>query len=165
ENRAPWAHIAQAILAKHTQKAPIVHPAAREDPFLQTWKPAITKLPAHLKRILKVARKYNLQWETIANNPEVTRLLPIWFHLGANEQLNKLNNSYYAECLQERHKVCTFKEMEMVSIRSSPLHHQNRDCKCAHCELDRSNLGCQKPYKCRKLVKDILKCIKPKWDP
>ncbi|KAG1860933.1 hypothetical protein F4604DRAFT_1588080, partial [Suillus subluteus] len=60
ENRAPWAHFAQAILAKHAQKAPIVHPAVRSDPFLQTWKPAITKLPLHLKRILKVTKKYNL---------------------------------------------------------------------------------------------------------
>ncbi|KAG1860932.1 hypothetical protein F4604DRAFT_1517677, partial [Suillus subluteus] len=96
---------------------------------------------------------------------EITRLLPIWFHLGAEERLNKLNNYYYAECLRERHKVRTLGEMEAISSRSSLLHRQNKDCICTYCESDRSNLGCKKPYKCKKLAKDILKCIKPKWDP
>ncbi|KAG1852192.1 hypothetical protein F4604DRAFT_1592122, partial [Suillus subluteus] len=55
--------------------------------------------------------------------------------------------------------------MEAVAVRPSTVQRQKRECQCIHCKLDRSDLGCQKPYKCQKLMKDILKCVKPKWDP
>ncbi|KAG1872259.1 hypothetical protein F4604DRAFT_1768284 [Suillus subluteus] len=71
-----------------------------------------------------------------------------WFHIGATNDLNKLNNSFYhyANCLRENHR-------------------KNKNCSCEHCISDRTSLGCAKPFKCKKLAEEILKCIQPKWHP
>lgn len=79
--RPLWTYFARVLSANAAQHSPIVRPEACINSFLQTWAPSQKKLPTHLKRILKAAKKYNLKWDSISIKPEVARLLPVWFHL------------------------------------------------------------------------------------
>lgn len=132
--------------------------------FLQTWAPAQKNLPTHLRWILKAAKKYNLRWDAISIKPEIARKLPVWFHLGASSDLNKLNNHLYANCLRQVHKVYTVGQLEELARRHDPEHKKKKECPCRHCSLDRSK-QCKKPFKCMQLAKEILTCILPKWNP
>lgn len=113
EKRPPWAHFAHALIAKQAQKTPVVHPDARMDIFLQTWKPIMKNLPPAIQRILKTAKKYRVRWAANVIPPEVARQLPAWFHIGALDELNKWNNYYYANCLN-------IKENETVPVHHAP---------------------------------------------
>ncbi|KAG1789813.1 uncharacterized protein HD556DRAFT_1213730, partial [Suillus plorans] len=95
---------------------------------------------------------------------EIARKLPVWFHLGASSDLNKLNNHLYANCLRQVHKVYTVGQLENLARRQDPDHKKNKECPCSHCSLDRS-IQCKKPFKCMQLMKRILTCILPKWNP
>lgn len=165
ETRPLWAGFAHAILAKAAQNSPVVKLSAKINPFLQTWSPSKKKLSSHLQRITKAADKYRVRWEAININPDVSRQLPIWFHIGASENLKKLNNHLYASCLREKHHVTSVGQMELIATRNLPSHRQNKNCPCAHCSQDRTLVKCEKPYKCTKLARDILQCILPKWHP
>jgi hypothetical protein len=162
--RPQWAFFAHALIAKAAQSSPIVRPEAKINTFLQTWDPSPKRLPTHLKRIFKTAKKYNLRWEAISVEPEVARQLPIWFHLGASDNIKKLNNHLYANCLRDNHKVRSVGELETLTRRQDPLHRKHKECPCHHCALDRTIL-CKKPFKCQQLAKDLLTCILPKWNP
>ncbi|KAG1873501.1 hypothetical protein C8R48DRAFT_593872 [Suillus tomentosus] len=129
------------------------------------WSPSKKKLSSHLKRITQAADKYKVRWEAININPDITRQLPIWFHIGASEDLRKLNNHLYASCLREKHHAISVGQMEAIATRNLPTHRQNKNCPCAHCSQDRTQAKCDKPFKCTKLARDILQCILPKWHP
>ncbi|KAG1859326.1 hypothetical protein DFJ58DRAFT_658397, partial [Suillus subalutaceus] len=91
--------------------------------------------------------------------------LPIWFHIGASDNLKKYNNHIYAMCLREKHHITSVGQLENITLRHSPHHRQNKNCPCEHCTEDRMMLNCSKPFKCAKLAKDILECLLPKWHP
>lgn len=106
-----------------------------------------------------------MRWEAITIDPSVARQLPVWFHIGASDDLKKLNNHIYASCLREKHLVTSVEHIETIANRDAPLHRQNKTCTCDHCSLDRAQYLCDKPYKCAKLAKDIFRSILPKWHP
>ncbi|KAG2336832.1 hypothetical protein BDR05DRAFT_896215, partial [Suillus weaverae] len=76
-----WASFAQALLARHGQQSLVIKEKAKVHPFLQTWSPTLKKLPLNLKRILRVAKKHNLQWEILIAPTQVMSQLPAWFHI------------------------------------------------------------------------------------
>lgn len=162
--RPPWAFFAHAIIAKAAQNAPVVRPNAKMNSFLQTWGPSHKRLPNHLKHIFKAAKKYNVRWEAISIDPEIVHQLPIWFHLGASDDVKKLNNHLYASCLRDNHKVRSVSDMESLICRQDPSHRKHKDCSCNSCISNRL-IHCKKPFKCALLAKDLLTCILPKWNP
>ncbi|KAG1879900.1 hypothetical protein F4604DRAFT_1490720, partial [Suillus subluteus] len=91
--------------------------------------------------------------------------LPVWFHIGASEELNKMNNCYYAACLRENHNTTLVQHMSEIVNRNDPTHRKRKECTCSSCSDDRNNLNCAKPFKCAQLARDIMKCILPKWNP
>ncbi|KAG1839349.1 hypothetical protein F4604DRAFT_1599718 [Suillus subluteus] len=129
------------------------------------WSPVLKKLPLNLKRILKVARKHNLRWEILMVSAQITNQLPAWFHIGASEELNKLNNCYYAACLRENHEVTSVQHISDIANRNDLTHRKHIECSCNFCSEDRNNLKCAKPFKCAQLAKDMMECILPKWNP
>ncbi|KAG1859489.1 hypothetical protein C8R48DRAFT_565965, partial [Suillus tomentosus] len=160
-----WASFAHTLIAKCAQNSPVVKPEARINTFLQSWSPSTKGLPPLLQRMMKTARKYNIHWETISVNSNVVRQIPAWFHIGATKQLNKLNNCFYAQCLRENHLTITISQIESIAMRQNPSHRKNKNCSCTHCASDRISLGCAKPFKCKELAVEIMKCIQPKWHP
>lgn len=165
KERPQWALFAHDLLVKVAQTSPVVKPEAKTNTFLQTWSPSHNKPSAHLKCIIKTAKKYNVCWEAISIDPNIAKQLPAWFHIGTLHELNKLNNHLYATCLREKHRITSVGQIETIASRNSPLHRQNKNCLCIHCMQDRTISNCDKPFKCAKLAKDILKCILPKWCP
>ncbi|KAG1853363.1 hypothetical protein F4604DRAFT_1591636 [Suillus subluteus] len=61
KERPQWTFFAYNLIAKAAQTSPVVKPQARISPFTQTWSLSIKKLPPHLSRILKTAKKYNVR--------------------------------------------------------------------------------------------------------
>lgn len=162
--RAPWTFFAHALIAKAARSSPVAKPEAKINTFLQTWEPSYKKLPTHLKRILKTAKKFNVRWEAISIAPEIARQLPIWFHLGASNDIKKLNNTPSANCLRINHDVRYVQDLEVVIRRSDPNHRTHHECPCAHCTRDRAR-RCRNPIKCIKVANELLTCVQPKWNP
>ncbi|KAG1763208.1 hypothetical protein EV702DRAFT_1051930 [Suillus placidus] len=122
--------------AKAAQHSPIVKPNAKINSFLQSWSPSQKKLPSHLRRIVQTAKKYTIRWEAITINPSIARQLPVWFHIGASDDLNKLNNHLYATCLRDKHLATSVGHIETITTRNSPSHRQNKNCTCTNCSKD-----------------------------
>ncbi|KAJ8592574.1 hypothetical protein M405DRAFT_692869, partial [Rhizopogon salebrosus TDB-379] len=164
-SRPCWAPFAHAILAKHARHAPVVHPDARINTFLQSWSPTVKKLPPHLKRMLRAAKKYSLQWTAPLIPKDLAQQLPIWFHIGATSELNRLNNFYYAACLRDNHRISTVGQMEQAAASNDPQHRKQKECPCTKCEYGRTHYGCQKPFKCQETAQKVISCLPEKWYP
>jgi hypothetical protein len=160
----PWTYFANALLAKHVRSNPKVNTKAQYNYFLQSWECTQRHLPLGLQRIMKVKKKYNAQIEALAIPQDVKDNMPIWFHMAGSKDLNILNNHYYSACLRENHDVQTVGQMNAFITKFTPQHRQRKECMCSECITDRAR-GCKKPFECRKLAKNILKCIPPKWHP
>ncbi|KAJ7672362.1 hypothetical protein DFH06DRAFT_979796, partial [Mycena polygramma] len=106
-DRPVWAYFADRIYAKHVPISPVVEQKSRINPFMQTWSPIIAKLPKCLKSLYKAADAFGLKLDALAVDKPIKCELPIWFHIGANQDLKKLNNSTHAKCLRNIHKVTT----------------------------------------------------------
>ena len=164
--RPTWVSFANAILAHFASKSPITPNNTRINFFLQTWNVYVTKLPAHLRRILKVARTFNLTLDSTAFHPDLLRSAPIWFHAGATQALNRLNNHHDARCLRNHHKVSSVGDV--VALAESLLnaeHRQSNFCQCPTCAHIRTTYECLQPAKCIDFAKDLLHCLPAKWLP
>ena len=105
--RPTWTFFAHALFNHFAQKSPIVHEEARVNVFAQTWTPRVCSLPQSLQRIIKAARKYNLNLEALFYAEDTLDSFPVWFHIGADEIISKQNNTQVANCLCTCHKVTT----------------------------------------------------------
>lgn len=165
-DRPQWAYFADAIIAKQVQPSPVVKPAAQKNIFTQTWKPIVKHLPKNLKNMLKTAKKFGVRLEATVVSKDLMRQMPVWFHIGANQDLNRLNNYYYANCLRDKHKVTTIGDIETIVIQDfSPEHQEASNCACPYCTANRAQNKCENPSKCHKTATQILQCIAPKWNP
>ena len=126
----------------------------------------MTKLPSHLRRILKVAKTYNLTSDTTAFHPSLLRSAPIWFHAGATQALNRLNNHHDARCLRIHHKIISVGDMAALAERVlNDDHRQSNFCQCPTCVHIRTTYDCLQPAKCITFAKDLLLCRPAKWLP
>lgn len=80
-----WANVAHNLInASAASKIHREDYAVTENHFLQTWhakeKEGYTLIPPSIKRILKVAKKYNLTVDGIEINEETKKAMPIWYH-------------------------------------------------------------------------------------
>ncbi|KAG1804167.1 uncharacterized protein BJ212DRAFT_1284665 [Suillus subaureus] len=52
------------------------------------------------------------------------------------DELNKLNNHLYANCLREKHLITSVGQIETIATRNSLLHRQHKNCPCNPCSQD-----------------------------
>ena len=167
--RPTWAFFTDALIAKQACSTPVVHPNARINVFLQTWKPRTknTTLPLRIVHMLKTAKQCELQFDFLTLCPQELQKLPIWFHLGADKGLNQFNNHYYAPCLRNKHQIITVGQMSDFA-NSSNTDHDNEaqsECHCTRCQFERQELNCENPNECHRTARRIMECLNPKWNP
>jgi len=124
-------HIILAMAPSHSVKK------ARENPFLQTWKaplkgPRAKCLNEDIKRMLKTARKYKINFAAIRLTPHLLAQLPAWYHLSAKKK--PITNAT-AKCLLKKHDVTKVADLIKTSaclchLAQHPTHQKNRNCTC-----------------------------------
>lgn len=167
--RPIWAFIADSLINRNIPEyRHAKDPLSIVNVFLQTIKPSIrsgTTIPADLVSMLKTAKEFNVCFEVVLLSDSLKGSLPIWFHIGATKELNKLINTEQAECLRGNHKAITIKDITSIAHKNHPHHHARRNCACPNCKHDRLTLHCINPTKCRAMANKLLGCIQPKWHP
>jgi hypothetical protein len=99
--RPKWAYVADEIIRNNIPKAKAsLDSKAAVNCFLQTWDPKKKSgMPDELIEMMKVANKYDVALEAQMVDDQVIRQMPIWYHIGATETLNYMNNKPMAKCL------------------------------------------------------------------
>lgn len=126
-----------------------------------------TPLPHFLRELLRTAKKTNTRFEAIKLGDTVKARLPLWYHIGATDTLNRYNKHASTACLRATHGAVTVGDMLRISRRMTDpniRHHNRRNCACIACATDRRN-GCENPAKCCRAARGLLNHLHPKWHP
>lgn len=168
QNRPAWAYIVDAILNKHvTKNSGAIRPEAQINSFLQTWNPSTTgktNLPKYLKKLITTAKKQRVSFAAIKLEKHLMKQLPIWYHLGAETKLKKLNNTPISDCLRRNHKVKTVADTLHAAEHQGGYNPPENNCECFKCTTDRTN-HCKHPHTCHEAAKKLISTIHPKWNP
>jgi len=175
QKRPAWAYIADVLISESvTKSSGAISNLAQINVYLQTWRAGLhpgSTLPKTLQNMLKIGKKFGLNFTSLKLSDSVKEKLPAWYHIGVNHQLySKLNNTPTSKCLRTKHKVRTVGDL-VHNVRrgrdNNPLHkHLDRiNCACSYCKNDRSLYSCPAPNKCYKMAKRLLEQIQPKWHP
>ena len=116
-SRQKWATVTDHIVL--AAAPPQAIEKARDNPFLQTWKvplkgPRAKHLSCDTRRMLKTARKYQVNLTAIRMTPHLLAQLPAWYHLLANR---KPINTLRAKCLIQTHNVSKVADLLKTSAR------------------------------------------------
>ncbi|KAJ7266226.1 hypothetical protein C8J57DRAFT_1040482, partial [Mycena rebaudengoi] len=164
EKRATWAKVADRRVIKCAVKS-AVQMGSHKSMFTQDWHPNLYDLPAHLKRMLAMERKYGTTFDTFEPSREIREALPLWHHVGANTGTRQLNNKPQGKCLRRVHGVHIIREgIQIMDKLYSEDHFPGAQCECDDCENDK-DAGCRNPHACAVAVRDRLGELLPKWDP
>ena len=151
--RPPWATVTDHLI---DTAAPISTKAkARGIPFLQSWKPSTggrraSKMGKEPIRMIKIAKKYNMNLEALRLTPQLRALLPAWYHMASEPAPI---TSAAAKCLLANHKSDIVDDLVKISTRvrntdADQIPHSPRIyCRCDACSQDRRN-GCYNPHAC-----------------
>ncbi|KAL1940025.1 hypothetical protein VTO73DRAFT_9360 [Trametes versicolor] len=167
--RPMWAAVVDDLLAHHVPK----DTAARKElprinMFLQHWSPKTCALPADMKAMIKVAKKYGLRQEGLAFNRATLRDMPIWGHgqTDVTEMKKMTRKSAAVRCLARNHGVVTVGDAERLAGNLSGAEHRTtQKCVCAACELAITVAGCSNPHRCFMKAKGLMDLLPTKWDP
>ena len=113
DKRPKWAYIMDKIINKSIAKQPMVDEESRLNWLMQSWHESEAKdvkLSDNVKRILKVARKYNITPVAPKYGKKAKRDQPLWHNImmkDANYQWNKKS----ARCLRNSHGVKTIGDL------------------------------------------------------
>ncbi len=169
EDRPMWAFVADDLFANHVPKGCM--PKQRElrsNPFLQKWKPKMAGLPAELKSMVKVAKKYGVRLEGLAFARSILNKMPMWNHACADRiKLGRLSvPSRLLTCLQSNHKARTVEDFVTLARTLEYEGHRPRaTCQCEACARLKATEECSNPHLCCVRAKDILGTLPGKWDP
>ncbi|KAI9056268.1 hypothetical protein FKP32DRAFT_1539359, partial [Trametes sanguinea] len=167
--RPPWAIVADDIMSTLVPlSTPLKSKELRMNAFLQTWKPAKLKLPAALKDMVAVAKKYGLRQEGRAFERSILRSMPAWDHAqGEVARMRKLSiKSTVTTCLRRKHNIRTVGDLEAVAIKLDSDGHTGGDaCTCKACEDAIVETRCTHPHRCFERARAIMDAIPSKWDP
>jgi ribonuclease HI len=170
-SRPEWANVIDLTI--DAAAPPTSIPEARENPFLQSWKPATRgqrakRLGADTIRMLKIASKHNTDLAAIRISSHLRAKLPAWYHIAAD---HRPITSATAKCLLRTHKALSVADLVKTSARIrnpnavvNPPHYQITFCYCQDCSNDRYN-GCQNPHACATEAQTRLEHITPKLNP
>ncbi|KAJ6470741.1 hypothetical protein C8R47DRAFT_929048, partial [Mycena vitilis] len=116
--------------------------------------------------MLKCAKKYGIEFDTLQPSMAIRRTLPLWHHHGGNPARRQTNNKPQSKCLRNNHKVNSSGEgMDVLARLTSPDHSADAKCACTTCVDDRLESKCKNPHKCAVAVNERLDQILVKWDP
>src|SRR5882724_9889379 len=152
EKRPTWCWVADALIKGDTylHSTPRVEESARLKWALQTWRTRQgkhSKLPDCIKRMLKVAEKYNVRVQARKTDPSLKGNMIIWHHTyGAKNNYNM--NKPVSKCLRKNHKIRKVGEMN------------NYVNKCRQGATER----CKK-HNCLKMAKKLLRTLGERWNP
>ena len=169
--RPHWAIVTDALI--DMSAPPTTNPAARSNSFLQTWNPALRgqrgkRMGKDSARMLKTARKYNLNIEALRIAPHLRTQLPAWYHIAAHP---RPITGVAAKCLLRTHQAATVAHLMRISqrvrepnINPQKPHSPQTYCYCPDCSRDREN-GCRNPHACATEALTRLEQILPKFNP
>ena len=146
-NRPRWAYVADSLINKNIPKSQRVSDErSKENMFLQNWSTTVrqgkTSLPQSLRRMLGVAKKYNVGIKPLLPNGALKNNMPIWHHIGSDPHKRPQNNSALARCLRNKHKILTTGELYNFAMEIlPPCHNGHKNCACQPCKRI-ANLGC-----------------------
>ena len=119
--RPRWAFIMDMILYENIAKHPMIDQESKLNWLMQSWHESEakgTKLSGNIKRMLKVARKYNITPIALKYDKEAKMNQPLWHNImmkEANYQWNKKS----ARCLRQNHGIKTIGDlMEWNKVKS-----------------------------------------------
>ena len=170
-SRPEWATVTDLLI--DTAAPPTTNAMARNNPFLQSWKPAMRgkraeRIGNDTLRMLKAARKYNASIEALRLTNPLRAQLPAWYHVASDAEAIK---SPTAKCLLNTHRVSTVADLLKISARirnpndnQNPPHQQIMYCYCRDCCNDRT-AGCGNPHACAQEAQKRLEQIAPKLNP
>ncbi|KAJ7622330.1 hypothetical protein FB45DRAFT_1091203, partial [Roridomyces roridus] len=166
EKRADWGFFVDARLAARDTKASNVKDSSRTNHVLQTWSPNQRDIPASVRSMLRVSKKYNLTFDTVNPSAELRGQLPLFHHFGEDESKTQWNNSSACVCLRVNHGVISIDDglLEMGRL-DDPDHVPQADCSCIACSEDREGRGCANPHACATAVVKRANLLHPKWNP
>ncbi|KAJ6536992.1 hypothetical protein B0H19DRAFT_853215, partial [Mycena capillaripes] len=115
--------------------------------------------------MLKCAKKYGVEFNTLNPSQEIRNQLPLWHHHGENPAIRQTNNSAQSKCLRTNHKVVSSGQgMDVLARLDSPSHYADPKCVCTECIGDRLENKCKNPHKCAVAAGTRMGQILPKWD-
>ncbi|KAF8221368.1 hypothetical protein L208DRAFT_1328350, partial [Tricholoma matsutake] len=91
--------------------------------------------------------------------------IPVWFHIGADEIINKQNNTCVTNCLRTCHNITTAGQLQKIANQDMYSHADSQFCSCLKCLDDWIHLGCAHPSNCWKHAIQILSHLHQKWNP
>ena len=173
--RPTWAYALDILIGKHTLKtAGEIPQKAQLNTFLQSWNPATharSKLPEYAKEMIKTAKKNNVNIAAIKLDKTMKTRMPIWYHIGAEKHLRKLNNTAISKCLRNNHDVIsvaalidTIKGMGGCNLPNNSTEEPKENCACNTCKRAKEK-GCKHPRKCRQAAQKLLHHLPSKWNP
>jgi ribonuclease HI/exonuclease III len=151
-SRPTWAKITDLIIDASMPQGP--NAQARINCFLQTWTPPqrggrTSKIDEDTARMLRAAKKYNVNFAAIRLDTRLKAQLPAWFHVGSE---NRPINNNTSKCLLTKHGTKTIADLLKTSARlrnqtpENP-HRPSNFCRCKDCCDDR-NTHCWTPHEC-----------------
>ncbi|KAG2004399.1 hypothetical protein CC2G_002960 [Coprinopsis cinerea AmutBmut pab1-1] len=166
--RPTWAKLAdEAIRRSVTNEFKRVDERYLISPFTQRWRVNLNSpnLPSNLRRMIRTADKYNVQYLPIRVTTAHQRESPFWYHLSPAPGLRATYNDKWGRCHQSTHFIQTVGQMLDHADKNRHVDHTNRwNCDCFHCWNDR-NEGCENPIQCRRNADKKLDTLQKEWDP
>lgn len=111
KERPMWTYIADDLIRRNLPKMGKKYNnrlTKNQNPFLQTWAPAMhsnLKLPKDIHKFLKIAKKYNVNMEAIRVSEKAKKDLPAWYHAAAEPHSPGLFKKNTTECLIDTHTL------------------------------------------------------------
>ncbi|KAJ3530055.1 hypothetical protein NMY22_g8737 [Coprinellus aureogranulatus] len=167
DQRPLWCFLADRLLAKAAVKRYTnVEEEFLVNPFTQCWKVNVNSksLPQCLKRMMRVAYKYDTKIVPTGLNKHVRDAMPYWYHAGNKDKLASKYNDKWGRCQRHIHGIVTTGEMLNHANGSSWGCRNRLDCKCGQCRREKRK-GCKHPPQCRANARRKLQNIEDIWNP
>ena len=119
--RPDWVYIVDQIIFNNIQKYPKITKENKISWIFQSWNETGKKdaIPKFINEMIKIGRKYKIEYDVLEAGPRPRQLLPIWHHIGIED--NYSQNKKLAICLREKHKIIETGELNKF-IKSNSTH-------------------------------------------
>ena len=136
EDRPTWSLIADILIENCIAKSNNIKKELTINTFIQSWHPSINgkyDLPADLKRMISVAKKYNVRLNTLVISEKIKRDLPAWYHIASSGLPRGFNRRKATNCLQTKHQTKSISDILRMTKRLNNAdpnnpHQDLKDC-------------------------------------
>ncbi|KNZ80733.1 Ribonuclease H1 [Termitomyces sp. J132] len=172
KERPRWATLADKIINMKIAKARDEDEDTLTNTILQKTKvdtrAMSNGLPASLQRMVKVAKKYRVNFITLTMEKEMKEEMPAWRHPNLGKDKKCGIKTATMICMRKTHKIQTIGDMNdlgnALTQMDNDRHKSHKNCACPICkELQRK--GCSNPHKCSKTACTYISKLDKKWNP